>query len=95
MHGPINVKSLNNISKWQMGFNSVFKGLMRHYFLRGFGMIVIQLDLVYMLFILCLKPSFEMLQCFPEPCCELCMGMFVIASGYYCEEAVYDVKISF
>jgi hypothetical protein len=27
MHGPINVKSSNNISKWQMGFNSVFKGL--------------------------------------------------------------------
>jgi hypothetical protein len=28
MHGPINVKSPNNISKWQMGFNSAFKGLM-------------------------------------------------------------------
>jgi len=27
MHGPINVKSPNNISKWQMGFNSTFKGL--------------------------------------------------------------------
>jgi hypothetical protein len=27
MHGPINVKSPNNISKWQMGFNSAFKGL--------------------------------------------------------------------
>jgi hypothetical protein len=27
MHGPMNVKSPNNISKWQMGFNSVFKGL--------------------------------------------------------------------
>jgi hypothetical protein len=27
MHGPINVKSSNNISKWQMGFNSAFKGL--------------------------------------------------------------------
>jgi hypothetical protein len=27
MHGPINVKSPNNISEWQMGFNSVFKGL--------------------------------------------------------------------
>ena len=27
MHGPINVKSANNISKWQMGFNSAFKGL--------------------------------------------------------------------
>jgi hypothetical protein len=27
MHGPINLKSPNNISKWQMGFNSVFKGL--------------------------------------------------------------------
>jgi hypothetical protein len=27
MHGPINVKSPNNTSKWQMEFNSVFKGL--------------------------------------------------------------------
>jgi hypothetical protein len=27
MHGLINVKSPNNISKWQMGFNSAFKGL--------------------------------------------------------------------
>jgi hypothetical protein len=27
MHGPINVKSTNNISKWHMGFNSAFKGL--------------------------------------------------------------------
>jgi hypothetical protein len=27
MHGAINVKSPNNISKWQVGFNSAFKGL--------------------------------------------------------------------
>jgi hypothetical protein len=27
MHGPINVKFPNNISKWQMGFNLVVKGL--------------------------------------------------------------------
>jgi hypothetical protein len=27
MHGPINVKPPNNISKWQMGFNSAFKEL--------------------------------------------------------------------
>jgi hypothetical protein len=27
MHGPINVKSPNNTSKWKMGFNSGFKGL--------------------------------------------------------------------
>jgi hypothetical protein len=27
MHGPINVKSPNNTSKWRMGFNSAFKGL--------------------------------------------------------------------
>jgi hypothetical protein len=30
MHGPINVKSPNNTSKWQMGFNSEFKGLTFH-----------------------------------------------------------------
>jgi hypothetical protein len=29
MHGPVNLKSPNNISKWQMGFNSAFKGLKR------------------------------------------------------------------
>jgi hypothetical protein len=27
MHGPINVKFPNNASKWQVGFNSAFKGL--------------------------------------------------------------------
>jgi hypothetical protein len=27
MHGTIDVKSPNNTSKWQMGFNSAFKGL--------------------------------------------------------------------
>jgi hypothetical protein len=27
MHGPIKVKFPNNISEWQMGFNSAFKGL--------------------------------------------------------------------
>jgi len=26
-HVPINVKSPNNISEWQMGFNSAIKGL--------------------------------------------------------------------
>jgi hypothetical protein len=30
MHGPINVKSPNNTSKWQMEFNSAFKGLNIH-----------------------------------------------------------------
>jgi hypothetical protein len=32
MHLPIKVKSPNNISKWQMGFNSAFKVLMNLYF---------------------------------------------------------------
>jgi hypothetical protein len=27
MHGPMNVKFPNNTSKWQMEFNSEFKGL--------------------------------------------------------------------
>jgi hypothetical protein len=27
MHVPIDIKSPNNISKWQMGFNMAFKGL--------------------------------------------------------------------
>jgi hypothetical protein len=30
MHVPINVKSSNNTSKWQMGFNSAFKGLISY-----------------------------------------------------------------
>jgi hypothetical protein len=35
MHGPINVKSSNNISKWQAGFNSAFKGLNNGFLTRG------------------------------------------------------------
>jgi hypothetical protein len=31
MHEPINVKSHNNTSKWQVGFNSAFKGLTKQY----------------------------------------------------------------
>jgi hypothetical protein len=34
MHVLINVKSPNNISKWQMGFNSAFKGLRFNYCVR-------------------------------------------------------------
>jgi hypothetical protein len=30
VHGPINVKSPNNTSKWQIEFNSAFKGLNGH-----------------------------------------------------------------
>jgi hypothetical protein len=33
MHVPINVTSPNNISKWQMGFNSAFKGLSKFHFI--------------------------------------------------------------
>jgi hypothetical protein len=31
INGPINVKSPNNTSKWQMGFNSAFKGLIMYF----------------------------------------------------------------
>jgi hypothetical protein len=31
MHGPINVKSPNNISEWQMRFNSAFKELIVYF----------------------------------------------------------------
>jgi hypothetical protein len=31
MHGPMNVKFPNNTSKWQMEFNSAFKGLRNYY----------------------------------------------------------------
>jgi hypothetical protein len=41
MHGPINVKSPNNTSKWQMGFNSAFKGL-KLWIRLGFPVIVIK-----------------------------------------------------
>jgi hypothetical protein len=30
MHVHINVKSPNHINKWQMGFNSAFKGLIEY-----------------------------------------------------------------
>jgi hypothetical protein len=33
MHGLINVKSPNNTSKWQIGFNSAFKDLILYHFL--------------------------------------------------------------
>jgi hypothetical protein len=33
-HGPINVKSPNNTSKWQMGFISAFKGLINLFILK-------------------------------------------------------------
>jgi hypothetical protein len=36
MHVPINVESPNNISKWQMGINSAFKGLMKLCMISGF-----------------------------------------------------------
>jgi hypothetical protein len=35
MHGPINVKSPNNTSKWQMEFNSAFKGLIQTHFVNN------------------------------------------------------------
>jgi hypothetical protein len=42
MHVLINVKSSNNISKWQMGFNSAFKGLScrMHYFLSSQSLLI-------------------------------------------------------
>jgi hypothetical protein len=48
MHGPINVKSPNNISKWQMGFNSAFEGLnatLPRNFLSGFRIKILQASL--------------------------------------------------
>jgi hypothetical protein len=47
MHVPINVKSPNNISKWQMGFNSAFKGLISHpntFFLLNISNIILRVD---------------------------------------------------
>jgi hypothetical protein len=35
MHLPINVKSPNNISKWQMEFNSAFKELNKQIEMEG------------------------------------------------------------
>jgi len=37
MHGPIKVKSPNNTSKWQTGFNSAFKGLTKVHLSTTFG----------------------------------------------------------
>jgi hypothetical protein len=38
MHVPINVKSPNNISEWQIGFNSTFKGLIDVMHMPGVGL---------------------------------------------------------
>jgi hypothetical protein len=38
MRVPINVKSPNNTSKWQMGFNSAFKGLKETRLLEVYGL---------------------------------------------------------
>jgi hypothetical protein len=46
MHGPINVKSPNNTSKWQMGFNSAFKGLISSEDIRLLGHDALQIYLV-------------------------------------------------
>jgi hypothetical protein len=43
MHGPIKVKFPNNSSKWQMGFNSAFKGLIDKYFLKNINNIFVNL----------------------------------------------------
>jgi hypothetical protein len=50
MHVLINVKSPNNISKWQMGFNSAFKGLSKILVCGAEDMIFI-LDLCLCLFV--------------------------------------------
>jgi hypothetical protein len=39
MHGPINVKSPNNITNWQMRFNSAFKGLTFCHLLKKFSVV--------------------------------------------------------
>jgi hypothetical protein len=41
MYGPINLKFPNNTSKWQMGFNSTFKGLILvHLLVLSYGFFV-------------------------------------------------------
>jgi hypothetical protein len=47
MHGPINVKSPNNTSKWQMGFNSAFKGLIQIYRSKRLGFAQGNIDTPY------------------------------------------------
>ena len=47
MHGPINVKFPNNTSKWQMGFNSTFKGLI--YVTKFFQLYVVEFRLIIFL----------------------------------------------
>jgi hypothetical protein len=47
MHGPINVKSPNNIRKWQMGFNTAFKGLIAAIYFQSFGAVQVKGFVVY------------------------------------------------
>jgi len=44
MHGPINVKSPNNTSKWQMRFNLAFKGLILVFYSVNITMCVTELQ---------------------------------------------------
>jgi hypothetical protein len=46
MHEPINVKSPNNTSKWQMEFNSAFKGLVSYDVPRHLDFIIRMNDLI-------------------------------------------------
>jgi len=52
MHEPINVKSPNNISEWQMGFNSAFKGLIpfNRFVSEGNKMFQLMFSIIYALF---------------------------------------------
>jgi hypothetical protein len=41
MHGSMNVKFPNNTSKWQMEFNSAFKGLIANFYMLPAGLLLI------------------------------------------------------
>jgi hypothetical protein len=51
MNLPINVKSAHNISKWQMGFNSAFKGLTGKKTMNVAADQMLSLDITYSIFL--------------------------------------------
>jgi hypothetical protein len=61
MHGPINVKSPNNTSKWQMGFNLALKGLI----------------LVSYLCVFVPPFLFVYIRNYPNECCKACLCVII------------------
>jgi hypothetical protein len=80
MDGSINVKSSNNISKWQMGFNSAFNGLINYDLTR--------------IFILEANEDSVMVKMFVSSAISKSGHLRVKLSSIYCNLVISYIKIS-